>query len=193
MAGQRITIIDDDEAFRELMHDILTDEGYRVTPVDMSTGDLDLIRAEHPDLVILYLRLGPNAIRYGDPAGAACGCCVCRRRWLSSARRLTLACTVCGGSARAERGCSGEAILVLYYLLARVVALIGSANGGLWHAHLERRCRLRGPRMGDDRREGDAVELPPDWFAIMVCSRPCMGMRNCCIAGSRAASRGGLN
>ena len=52
-------------------------------------------------------------------------------------------------------------------LLARVVALIGSGEWGLWHAHLERRCRLRGPRMGDDRREGDAVESPPDWFAIM--------------------------
>ena len=83
MAAQRVAVMDDDEPFRALMRDILTDEGYRVLDGDAARA-LDLIRAERPDLVTLDLvfHTGPSGLEIlralrADPALAALPVLVC--------------------------------------------------------------------------------------------------------------------
>lgn len=53
-----IAVIDDDDPFLDLMHDLLTDEGHRVVLGHGLTNALDMLRHALPDMVILDLRLG---------------------------------------------------------------------------------------------------------------------------------------
>ena len=128
MAGHCIAIIDDDEAFREFMRDVLTDEGYRVITVDAPAVALELLRAERPDLLILDLRLGAmlpgmeilQAMR-AEPAFAALPVIVC-----------TAALDLLARFAADLRALNAEVLakpFALDDLLARVTALIGPANG----------------------------------------------------------------
>jgi CheY-like chemotaxis protein len=51
-------IVNDDALFLDLMSELLTDEGFRVTLVRESRKAYESIRAERPDLVILDVRMG---------------------------------------------------------------------------------------------------------------------------------------
>ncbi len=48
-----ILVVDDEEGIRESVREILTDEGYRVIEASDASKALDLIRKEHPRLVLL--------------------------------------------------------------------------------------------------------------------------------------------
>lgn len=52
-----IVVADNDEAFRDLLTDVLSDEGYRVVTATTATGAFETIRQERPALVILDLRM----------------------------------------------------------------------------------------------------------------------------------------
>ena len=55
----RVTIVNDNPEFLELVHDILEDDRYEVTPIDGDRPDtLDLIIQSRPDLLMIDLRLG---------------------------------------------------------------------------------------------------------------------------------------
>ncbi len=49
----RITVVNNDTAFLNLMSDLLGDEGYRITVLTVSDQAYDMIRKDKPDLVIL--------------------------------------------------------------------------------------------------------------------------------------------
>ena len=57
----RVTVINDNAEFLELMREILEGDSYDTTTVD---GDeptaLQAVRASHPDLLIIDLRMGPD-------------------------------------------------------------------------------------------------------------------------------------
>ena len=57
MAAGRIAVVNDDTAFLQLMHDLLTEEGY--DPVICKEGDAayELIKKRKPRLVILDIRM----------------------------------------------------------------------------------------------------------------------------------------
>jgi len=57
MATGRIAVVNDDTAFLQLMHDLLTEEGY--DPIICKEGDraYDRIKKEKPRLVILDIRM----------------------------------------------------------------------------------------------------------------------------------------
>jgi len=57
----RITVVNDNEMFLELMHDLLTQEGYDVRPVVGDTATVEGIAATQPDLLVIDLRLGRDA------------------------------------------------------------------------------------------------------------------------------------
>jgi CheY-like chemotaxis protein len=52
-----IVVVDNDEPFRDLLVDLLSDEGYRVVTAITSADALETIRQERPALVILDLRM----------------------------------------------------------------------------------------------------------------------------------------
>jgi CheY-like chemotaxis protein len=52
-----IVVIDNDEPFRNLLTDVLSDEGYRVVTVTTGTDAAEAIRRAQPALVILDLRM----------------------------------------------------------------------------------------------------------------------------------------
>jgi CheY-like chemotaxis protein len=53
-----IAIMNDDTDFLSLMHELLTGEGYRCLICKESTRVYPLIKEQHPDLVILDIRMG---------------------------------------------------------------------------------------------------------------------------------------
>lgn len=57
MAAPLIAVVNDDTAFLQLMHDLLTEEGYRARIVKERQDAHGVIRNEHPDLVILDIRM----------------------------------------------------------------------------------------------------------------------------------------
>ncbi len=58
MASARITVVNQDTAFLNLMRDLLSGEGYQTTLVSASDQAYDLIRKDKPDLVILDVGSG---------------------------------------------------------------------------------------------------------------------------------------
>ena len=57
----RITVVNDNEQFLALMHDLLTEEGYDVKVVEGDTVTIESIAATDPDLLVIDLRLGTTA------------------------------------------------------------------------------------------------------------------------------------
>ena len=53
MNAAHVLVVDDEPDIRELVKDILEDEGYRVTPVADGKGARDALRAGRPDLILL--------------------------------------------------------------------------------------------------------------------------------------------
>jgi CheY-like chemotaxis protein len=65
----RITVVNDNPEFLELVRDILKDEHYAVTTIDGDLeGALDRIVDSRPDLLILDLRLGTDELHGWDIA-----------------------------------------------------------------------------------------------------------------------------
>jgi len=56
-ANGRIAVIEDDLVLQQLMYALFTDEGYDVVGGRRAAGAHSLIRREHPDAVLLDLRL----------------------------------------------------------------------------------------------------------------------------------------
>ena len=55
----QILVINDDTTFLQLMHDLLQcEEGYAVTTYTAADGAYERVKAAHPDLVILDIRVG---------------------------------------------------------------------------------------------------------------------------------------
>jgi CheY-like chemotaxis protein len=63
----KVLVVDDDPAIRELLQDILTDEGYSVVVARDGVEALDVLGREHDFLVLLDLMMprldGPGVIR----------------------------------------------------------------------------------------------------------------------------------
>jgi CheY-like chemotaxis protein len=57
----RITVVNDNELFLALMHDLLSEEGYDVRIVDADGVTIESIAATDPDLLVIDLRLGSTA------------------------------------------------------------------------------------------------------------------------------------
>jgi CheY-like chemotaxis protein len=57
MTRPLIAVVNDDPAFLDLMHELLTDESYTTVLLHEGSRAYDMIRNQHPDLVILDLRL----------------------------------------------------------------------------------------------------------------------------------------
>ncbi len=57
MPKKRITIINDDAVYMELMKDLLEEEGYRATIWDRKENAYHIIKRERPNLVIIDIRL----------------------------------------------------------------------------------------------------------------------------------------
>ena len=57
MTRPLIAVVNDDPAFLDLMHELLTDESYTTVLLHEGSSAYDMIRKQHPDLVILDLRL----------------------------------------------------------------------------------------------------------------------------------------
>jgi CheY-like chemotaxis protein len=57
VAKQRITIINDDAVYMELMKDLLEDEGYRATIWNRKENAYYVIKRERPNLIIIDIRL----------------------------------------------------------------------------------------------------------------------------------------
>ncbi|HEU4863282.1 MAG TPA: response regulator [Candidatus Limnocylindria bacterium] len=65
----RITVVNDNPDFLELMHEILEDERYDATTIDGDRADaLDRIRASRPDLLMIDIRLGVDGAHGWDIA-----------------------------------------------------------------------------------------------------------------------------
>jgi CheY-like chemotaxis protein len=65
----RITVVNDNADFLELMHEILEDERYESTTIDGDRPDaLDRIRASRPDLLMIDIRLGIDGAHGWDIA-----------------------------------------------------------------------------------------------------------------------------
>jgi CheY-like chemotaxis protein len=65
----RVTVVNDNPAFLELMRDILEDERYATTTIDGDLeGALERVVESRPDLVILDLRLGTDELHGWDIA-----------------------------------------------------------------------------------------------------------------------------
>jgi CheY-like chemotaxis protein len=59
----RITVVNDNPEFLDLVHDILEDDRYEATTVDGDRPDaLRLIRASRPDLLMLDIRMGTDTL-----------------------------------------------------------------------------------------------------------------------------------
>ncbi len=57
MARKRVTIINDDAVYMELMKELLEEEGYRATIWDRKENAYYVIKRERPNLVIIDIRL----------------------------------------------------------------------------------------------------------------------------------------
>ena len=65
----RVTIVNDNPEFLELIQDILEDERYDATKIDGDHDDaLERIRSSRPDLLIIDLRLGREGLHGWDIA-----------------------------------------------------------------------------------------------------------------------------
>ena len=53
MTARQILVVDDEIGIRELLHDILQDEGYQVRLAENASQARDFRRQERPDLVLL--------------------------------------------------------------------------------------------------------------------------------------------
>jgi CheY-like chemotaxis protein len=51
-------VLNDEAIFLDVMHDLLTDDGFRVTLVRESRKAYEMVRAEQPDLLVLDIRMG---------------------------------------------------------------------------------------------------------------------------------------
>lgn len=58
MAAIRVLFVDDEEAFRTVVHQQLTKEGFEVETAEDGDVALDLIRARPYDIVLLDMRMG---------------------------------------------------------------------------------------------------------------------------------------
>lgn len=55
----RVTVVNDNPEFLDLVHDILDGDRYETTMIDGDRPDvLDVIRSSHPDLLMIDVRLG---------------------------------------------------------------------------------------------------------------------------------------
>ena len=57
MAGSLIAVVNDDATFLDLMHDLLTEEGFRVIRWFARDGALAMLERERPALVLLDIRM----------------------------------------------------------------------------------------------------------------------------------------
>lgn len=57
MAGSLIAVVNDDAIFLDLMHDLLTEEGFRVIRWFARDGALAMLERERPALVLLDIRM----------------------------------------------------------------------------------------------------------------------------------------
>ena len=65
----RITVVNDNPEFLELVHDILEDDRYEATTIDVDQPRaVDRIRASRPDLLMIDLRLGQEGQQGWDIA-----------------------------------------------------------------------------------------------------------------------------
>ena len=59
----RVTVVNDNPEFLALVRDILEDDRYDTTTIDGDRPDaLDAIRASHPDLLMIDLRMGSDGL-----------------------------------------------------------------------------------------------------------------------------------
>jgi CheY-like chemotaxis protein len=59
----RVTVVNDNAEFLELMRDILEDDRYETTTIDGDRPDaLDQVRASRPDLLMIDLRMGSEGL-----------------------------------------------------------------------------------------------------------------------------------
>src|SRR5918995_3191351 len=59
----RVTVVNDNPEFLDLVHDILEDDRYEATKIDGDRRDaLELIRASRPDLLMIDIRMGANEL-----------------------------------------------------------------------------------------------------------------------------------
>lgn len=65
----RITVVNDNPEFLELVRDILEDERYQVTTVDGDKPDaLDRVRSSRPEVLMIDLRMGRDQLHGWDVA-----------------------------------------------------------------------------------------------------------------------------
>lgn len=65
----RITVVNDNPEFLDLVHDILESDRYEATTIDGDRPDaLDAIRASRPDLLMIDLRMGVEGLHGWDIA-----------------------------------------------------------------------------------------------------------------------------
>lgn len=59
----RVTVVNDNPEFLELVHDILEDERYETTTIDGDRADaIEKIRASRPDVLMIDIRLGTDTL-----------------------------------------------------------------------------------------------------------------------------------
>lgn len=59
----RVTVVNDNPEFLDLVHDILEDDRYDTTTIDGDRPDsLDAIRASRPELLMIDLRMGSDGL-----------------------------------------------------------------------------------------------------------------------------------
>ena len=65
----RVTVVNDNPEFLALVRDILEDDRYETTTIDGDRPDaLDEVRASHPDLLMIDLRMGSEGLHGWDIA-----------------------------------------------------------------------------------------------------------------------------
>jgi len=65
----RVTVVNDNPAFLELVHDILEDDRFEATAIDGDKADaLEAIRASRPDILMIDLRMGMDELHGWDIA-----------------------------------------------------------------------------------------------------------------------------
>ena len=57
MPQQTILVVDDDEPYRRLLYDVLSAKSYRVLLAESGIRAIELTRQEHPDVILLDIRL----------------------------------------------------------------------------------------------------------------------------------------
>ena len=75
MSGVRVLVVDDERKIRELVGSYLERQGYAVTLAATGRAALDAAPREHPDLIVLDLRLPDiQARRWRDRSGRSRRC-----------------------------------------------------------------------------------------------------------------------